>query len=395
MLSTEEKKDTKKMKRVRIPSGRVRPRAAIDNHSISAALRRNASTSAATGTAASARPGAASRYLRISGYVLFSALGLYYLTDTRSSIHKWLTVPALRLVHSDAETAHHAGVSTMKTLEILHLNPREREHPTGLRVEVLGHILDNPIGTSAGIDKDAEVPSALLALGPGLVEVGGTTPLPQIGNPKPRVFRIPSQNALINRYGLNSKGAEYMAKQLRQRVRDYAYAHGLGYELESERQVLDGEAGVPPGSLMPGRLLAVQVAKNKTTPDKDIAAVTQDYVTCVHRLAKYADILVVNVSSPNTPGLRDLQATAPLKMILGAVVEAAKACDRKTKPAVMVKVSPDEDSESQIDGICAAVEASKVDGVIVGNTTKKRPEPVPKGYVVPANELKVLEEVSF
>ena len=132
-----------------------------------------------------------------------------------------------------------------------------------------------------------------------------------------------------------------------------------------------------------------------TTPDHDIAAVAKDYVTCVERLARYADILVVNVSSPNTPGLRDLQATEPLKIILGSVVEAAKSCDRKTKPAVMVKVSPDEDSESQIDGICTAVDASKVDGIIVGNTTKKRPDPVPKGYIIPPNELKILEEVSL
>jgi dihydroorotate dehydrogenase len=143
---------------------------------------------------------------------------------------------------------------------------------------------------------------------------------------------------------------------------------------------------------MPGRLLAVQIAKNKTTPDNDIDAIANDYVFCVDNLAKYADIVVVNVSSPNTPGLRDLQATGPLTAVLSAVVDAAKACPRKTKPAVMVKVSPDEDSDAQIEGICSAVWASGVDGVIVGNTTTKRPEVFPRGYIMPAREEQLLTE---
>lgn len=197
---------------------------------------------------------------------------------------------------------------------------------------------------------------------------------------------------MINRYGLNSKGADHMAAILEQRVRDFAYANGFGMHELAEKRVLDGEAGVPPGSLQPGRLLAVQVAKNKTTPDSDIEAVKQDYVYCVTRLAKYADILVVNVSSPNTPGLRDLQATAPLTAILKAVVESAKSVDRKTKPYVMVKVSPDEDADEQVSGICDAVWSSGVDGVIVGNTTNRRPNPLPRGYVLPSKEQSTLVE---
>ena len=331
-----------------------------------------------------------------TGLVLFFAAGYFYITDTRASVHQYLVTPALRILHTDPEEAHHAGIRYIKALYDFNLHPRERskrdEEVGDLTVEVFGHVLNNPIGTSAGIDKDAQIPSALLALGPAIVEVGGATPHPQVGNPKPRVFRIPSQNALINRYGLNSEGAEYMAMQLRERVREFAYDNGFGLEPESERQVLDGEAEVPPGSLMPGRLLAVQVAKNKTTPDNDINAIANDFVFCVDHLAKYADILVVNVSSPNTPGLRDLQANAPLTAILSAVVDAAKSCPRKTKPAVMVKVSPDEDNDSQIEGICSAVWASGVDGVIVGNTTKKRPESIPKGYVMPARDEQLLAE---
>lgn len=224
------------------------------------------------------------------------------------------------------------------------------------------------------------------------MEVGGTTPLPQDGNPRPRVFRLPSQKAMINRYGLNSKGADHMAAILEQRVCDFAYAQGFGLHEQAVERVLNGEASVPPGSLTPGKLLAVQVAKNKATPDSDIEAIKRDYVYCVDRLAKYADILVVNVSSPNTPGLRDLQATAPLTAILKAVVGAAKGVDRATKPFVMVKVSPDEDADEQVSGICEAVWGSGVDGVIVGNTTNRRPDPLPKGYVLPAKEQTTLKE---
>ena len=197
---------------------------------------------------------------------------------------------------------------------------------------------------------------------------------------------------MINRYGLNSKGADHMAKVLKQRVADFAYAAGFGLHEESEQRVLDGEANVPPGSLVPGKLLAVQVAKNKLTPDGDIEAIKRDYVYCVDRVARYADILVVNVSSPNTPGLRDLQAAAPLTAILTAVVASAKNVERKTKPYVMVKVSPDEDSNEQISGICEAVWNSGVDGVIVGNTTNRRPNPVPKGFILPEEEQKTLKE---
>lgn len=258
--------------------------------------------------------------------------------------------------------------------------------------KVFGHILRNPIGTSAGIDKHAEIPSPLLALGPAVIEVGGATPYPQDGNPKPRVWRLPSQKALINRYGLNSEGADSMAMRLRQRVRDYAYAMGLGMDEVAEQRVLDGEAGVPPGSLVDGKLMAVQVAKNTFTPDNDIEAIKNDYVYCVNALARYADIIVVNVSSPNTKGLRDLQRVEPLTNILKAVVAAAKNVDRKTAPAVMVKVSPDEDTEEQVSGICDAISQSGVDGVIVGNTTRGRPDPLPAGYTLPNREAKILLE---
>ena len=317
----------------------------------------------------------------------------FYITDVRAGIHHWGVVPSLRWIYDDAEEAHEVGTASLRALYKWGLHPRERGNVAqNLEVEIFGHVLSNPIGTSAGIDKHADIPDPLFALGPSIIEIGGATPYPQDGNPKPRVFRLPSQKALINRYGLNSEGADNVAMRLRQRVREYAYAHGFGLDEQAEQHVLDGGAGVPGGSLVSGKLLAVQVAKNKFTPEDDIEAVKADYVYCVEALARYADVIVVNVSSPNTPGLRDLQRTKPLTHILTGVVESAKKAKKKVKPAVMVKVSPDEDSVDEVQGICDAVWESGVDGVIVGNTTKRRHDLLPADYDLPAKEARLLLE---
>ncbi|PQE33290.1 dihydroorotate reductase protein [Rutstroemia sp. NJR-2017a WRK4] len=363
------------------------------------ASRRSASTTAtATATEAGSLLTRSKNILYGTSITLFFAFGYLYVTDTRASIHQWLVVPSLRYIYPDAEDAHHAGTKALKILYSIGLNPRDRAFratnadAADLSVSVFGHKLDNPIGTSAGLDKLAEIPDALFDLGPAIVEVGGCTPFAQEGNPKPRVFRIPSQKALINRYGLNSLGADDMAMRLRERVRLFAYKNGLGVGSDAERMVLDGEVGVPPGSLHKGKLLAVQVAKNKDTKDEDIEAVKRDYVYCVERLAPYADILVVNVSSPNTPGLRTLQKVEPLTRILEGVVGAAKSTNRKTKPRVMVKVSPDEDQDEQIEGIVEAIWRSGVDGVIVGNTTKRREKVIPNDITISPRERRILEE---
>ncbi|KAK2774137.1 dihydroorotate dehydrogenase [Colletotrichum kahawae] len=349
---------------------------------------------ASTGTGSSSESDAGSN-LKLALYGTALAGSLYvsylYVTDTRASVHRWLVPPMLRFIYSDAEEAHHAGTTMMKSLYDLGLHIRERDrtlaqHPA-LASEVYGFQLANPIGISAGLDKHADIPDALFALGAGVVEVGGCTPRPQEGNPKPRVFRVPSIDGMVNRYGLNSRGAVSMAGTLRERVRRFARKAGV-----TEQQVLDGEAGVPAGSLLPGRLLAVQIAKNKETDERDVKAVTEDYVYCVQALAKYADILVVNVSSPNTPGLRDLQATEPLTRLLSAVVDEAAKADRKVRPKVMVKVSPDEEEDTQVEGIVQAVCNSGVDGVIVGNTTKRRTGVVPQGVQLSAKEQKALIE---
>ncbi|CAH0017315.1 unnamed protein product [Clonostachys rhizophaga] len=327
-----------------------------------------------------------------------SAYAAYlYTTDTRASFHQWLIPPAIRLFFPDAEDAHHVGTAALKFLYPLNLHPRERDaslkDAPELQATVFGTKISNPIGISAGLDKDGEVPDPLFSLGAGIVEVGGCTPLAQEGNPKPRVFRVTALNGMVNRYGLNSRGADNMSVRLRDRLRRFAKSLGV-----TEQDVLDGEAGVPPGSLAEGRLLAVQIAKNKETDGSDERAVADDHVYCVRRLARYADILVVNVSSPNTPGLRDLQATGPLTRLLSAVVEEAAKTDRKQRPKVMVKVSPDEDDESQVSGIVTAVLDSGVDGIIVGNTTKRRDGLLPAtgpAYLTSKDKKALTEEGGF
>jgi dihydroorotate dehydrogenase len=356
---------------------------------------RHASTASETATNARSTATRTKNLVYGTALTFVLSFGYLYLTDTRASIHEWLAVPALRQLYPDGEDAHHAGTAIVKALYSFGLHPRERGTPDAagdLEVEVFGHRLSNPIGTSAGLDKGAEIPTPMFEIGAGLVEIGAVTTVPQEGNPKPRVFRLPSQNALINRYGFNSEGAELVAMRLRQRVREFAYHSGIGIDEEAERTVLNGEAGVPPGSLKAGGLMAVQIAKNKGTSEQDMEAVKRDYTKCVEYLGKYADIIVVNVSSPNTPGLRALQNVEPLTQLLSSVVQAVKKVDRKTKPAIMVKVSPDEDTEEQISGICEAVWDSGVDGVIVGNTTMKRPDPIPKGCLLPQKDASALLE---
>jgi dihydroorotate dehydrogenase len=332
---------------------------------------------------------------RLKAAIYTSALGTsllalyFYTTDTRAFVHRYVVPPLLRLTLPDAEDAHHAGTTVLGALYAVGLHPRDRtkdEH--ALATEVFGQKLSNPLGISAGLDKDAEIPDALFALGAAVVEVGGCTPAPQAGNPRPRVWRVPSLDGMINRYGLNSRGADAMAARLRARLGRFARSIGA-----TEADVLHGRAGVPPGSLAEGKLLAVQVAKGKETDERDFDAVVADYVYCVRRLGLFADVLVVNVSSPNTPGLRDLQAVEPLTRILSAVVDEAQKTSRRHRPKVMVKVSPDEDSDSQVEGICQAIWESGVDGVIVGNTTRRRTGLAPEGVILSGREQRTLLEM--
>lgn len=215
------------------------------------------------------------------------------------------------------------------------LGGRQRPRdPAILATRVWGRDFPNPIGIAAGFDKNARAPDALLRLGCGFVEVGTVTPLPQPGNPRPRVFRLAGDKALINRLGFNSGGLDRLVARLERRRRD------------------SGIAGV-------------NLGKNR-----DSAAAAADYAEGVRRTAALADYLVVNVSSPNTPGLRDLQARAVLEDLLRTVLAAR---DRSgARPPLLVKIAPDLTAEERAD-VAAAALAVGIDGIVISNTTVARP----------------------
>jgi dihydroorotate dehydrogenase len=200
----------------------------------------------------------------------------------------------------------------------------------------------NPIGLAAGFDKDARVVDAMLGLGFGFVEAGTVTPRPQAGNPKPRLFRLNEDKAVINRLGFNSGGVVAFAENLlRRRSR---------------------------GRQRPG-VFGINVGKNRDTVDG-----AADYVAGVKALARFADYLVVNISSPNTPGLRDLQAKRPIEDLLRRVLKARDdAPGQERLPPLLAKVGPDL-SGPQMEDIAEVALNVGVDGLIIGNTTIDRPE---------------------
>jgi len=208
--------------------------------------------------------------------------------------------------------------------------------PPSLTQTLWGLRFPNPVGIAAGFDKDARVPDAMLRLGFGFTEIGTVTPKPQPGNPRPRVFRLEADGALINRLGFNSGGLDGALARLSRLSR-------------RER----------------GGIVGVNVGKNRDSTDA-----VADYVEGVHRGAPLADYLVVNVSSPNTPGLRDLQAREALETLLHALIEARAASG--ATPPLLVKIAPDL-TAAECEDIAAVALATGIDGIVIGNTTVARP----------------------
>jgi len=205
---------------------------------------------------------------------------------------------------------------------------------TRLEREVFGLKFDNPVGLAAGFDKDAKLFDELASFGFGFVEIGTVTPLPQDGNPKPRLFRVKDDSGLINRMGFNNQGIEAVVARLRRKKTDIIIGGNIG--------------------------------KNKDTPNEEAA---NDYAICFEKLFPYVDYFAVNVSSPNTPGLRDLQEKAPLTALLNSLQELNNKKDKR-KP-ILLKIAPDLTDE-QLDDIIAIVADTKIDGVIATNTTIDR-----------------------
>nr|CAD1840831.1 unnamed protein product [Ananas comosus var. bracteatus] len=243
----------------------------------------------------------------------------------------------------------------------------KRPDPPILNLEVWGRKFANPIGLAAGFDKNAEAVEGLLGLGFGFVEVGSVTPMPQEGNPKPRIFRLPKEGAIINRCGFNSEGIVVVAKRL-------GAQHGKRKMEETSSSSVSSSNEVKQGGKAGPGILGVNLGKNKTS--EDAAA---DYVQGVHTLSQYADYLVINVSSPNTPGLRKLQGRKQLKDLVKRVQAARDEMQwaEEGPPPLLVKIAPDL-SKQDLDDIAAVALALRLDGLIISNTTISRPEPVDK-----------------
>jgi dihydroorotate dehydrogenase len=242
-----------------------------------------------------------------------------------------LARPLLGLM--EAENAHRLAVQGLK---VLPRGPGAADDAR-LSVRVFGLNFPNPVGMAAGFDKHGEVPDALLRLGFGFVEVGTVTPLPQPGNPRPRLFRLPADEGVINRLGFNSEGARAVLGRLAAR------------------------AGA-------GGLVGVNVGANKESRDR-----IADYVSLIETFAPVASYFTLNISSPNTPGLRDLQQGQLFDELLARVVDArARASRRAGLTPLLIKIAPDL-TLSELDDVVGAARRRRVDGMIVGNTTVARP----------------------
>jgi dihydroorotate dehydrogenase len=262
-------------------------------------------------------------------------------------MYKNLIRPLLFLL--DAEKVHHlvfnflTFAGKLPGLKFLLRLTFHYKHTT-LSRNLFGLHFENPVGLAAGFDKDAKLIDELSCFGFGFIEIGTLTPKPQSGNDKPRLFRLRADEALINRMGFNNGGVEEAAKKLKRR---------------NSKVIVGGNIG-----------------KNKLTPNDQAF---QDYASCVEALHEHVDYFVVNVSSPNTPGLRELQEKEPLRKLL-ADVKSLAASKPNPKP-VLLKIAPDLTS-TQLDDIVEILKETKTDGVIATNTTISR-----ENLITPKEEL--------
>jgi dihydroorotate dehydrogenase len=233
----------------------------------------------------------------------------------------------------EPETAHRLTLQGLKYLPL----PQASGDDSRLAIRAFGLNFPNPIGLAAGFDKNAQVSNPLLRLGFGFVEVGTVTPLAQSGNPSPRVFRLDSDGAVINRLGFNNDGEAAVLARLAARADQ-------------------------------GGIIGVNIGANRDSADR-----AGDYVRLIEAFAPVASYVTVNVSSPNTPGLRDLQQAKALHDLLARVIEARDRVTPRAGPTpVLVKIAPDL-SLGELDDIVGVVRARRADGMIVGNTTTARP----------------------
>jgi len=252
-------------------------------------------------------------------------MGLYY-NLLKHALFRLNPEKAHYLTLNALKAAHEVGISK--------LFPALPKKP----VEVMGFTFPNPVGLAAGMDKNGEYIEALAALGFGFIEVGTLTPKPQTGNPKPRLFRLTKEEAIINRMGFNNKGVDFFVEQIKQ----------VKYK----------------------GILGVNIGKNAKTPNEKAV---EDYLYCFRRVYPYAGYVVINISSPNTEGLRDLQAAEALKALLHSLKKEQKILTDHEKRYVplVVKISPDLSDDALAD-VATVLLAEGIDGVIATNTTLRR-----------------------
>lgn len=239
---------------------------------------------------------------------------------------------------ADAEKSHHFALGSLKTLQHTPLSALWRQQLPAKPVTVAGIRFDNPVGLAAGLDKNADCIDAFSQMGFGFIEVGTVTPRSQVGNDKPRIFRLPQASAIINRMGFNNKGVDYLAEN----VKNARYKGVLG----------------------------INIGKNKDTPNEQGK---DDYVHCMRKVYPYASYITVNISSPNTPGLRDLQFGDALMDLLVSVKneQLDLAAKYQKYVPVFVKIAPDMD-EVAVQQVADTLLQSKMDGAIATNTTLDR-----------------------
>lgn len=247
---------------------------------------------------------------------------------------RWLDRLARPLLNVlDPEDAHALAIKMLKFTPVL---PAARDDRR-LATRAFGLNFPNPIGLAAGFDKNGQVPDTLLRMGFGFVEVGTVTPQPQTGNARPRLFRLAADHAVINRLGFNSEGADAVLKRLAARANA-------------------------------GGIVGINIGANKDTSDR-----IADYVRLIERFASIASYVTINISSPNTPGLRNMQQATVLDELLARVVEARERAAREAGPTpVLLKIAPDL-SLGDLDEVVGIARSRRVDGMIVGNTTVARP----------------------
>ncbi|MBX9402521.1 quinone-dependent dihydroorotate dehydrogenase [Lysobacter sp. BMK333-48F3] len=239
----------------------------------------------------------------------------------------------------DAERAHGLGLTALETAYRTGLNPLMARTPKPLPTKVLGLTFPNPVGLAAGLDKNGAHIDALLALGFGFVEIGTVTPKPQEGNPRPRMFRLAEQQAVINRLGFNNEGVEALVRNVAKARRKRG-------------------------------LLGINIGKNKDTPNE---RAENDYLYCLERVYPLADYITVNISSPNTAGLRELQEEQSLRRLIGTLREAQEKFGAREgrRVPMLVKIAPDL-SDDDIEAASRVLSELQVDGVIATNTTIAR-----------------------